>query len=414
MNKKIKILISGALVSVLIISSPFTFKTTKAIVGVDDAILFTVLGLGAVTSIGASYGVSKSGIMEKAGNALGDSLQNIGSGWKTIEDGKAFAKSTTSMLPEILQAFKDLEGSTYEEQQEPTTEGYKIPINYIKNGTTLLTTIRVEVGGSLAIPLYNSDGSFTQQSLSINKSTANINILIRNRGTTYADIYCSATTDYNDSTLFSSPSIVEGFSGYLLIPTNSVLSSYTSSTIPNVTDVQNKPTSISLDKAQTESIALDYAKKYPNDNNGDKKVDYGTLIPFFFDMLEKKLGDGTITPTNLSNEGIASYVYEDGQNEGMYPYDFSKNGESNIIQNVTVNNGTDGDNVSQEEKNGILNLLDNGLRATTQRMKSLNEAFNGFGKTMSGLFDFFPQDVQNILFLSIFLMAIFFILGLRR
>lgn len=417
MNKKIKILISGALVSVLIISSPFTFKNSKAIAGVDDAIMLAVLGTLAIGSIGACYGLEKSGVLEKTANVIGDGLQDIGSGFKTVYDGVQFAKSTATILPSFLNAYSNVEGTEFNEYIIPSGSLYNIPVSYVeKDSIKKIVSFSFPISNNkISLNVFSFDGVFTGRKLEFVPKISNISVFLQNKYE-YTDLYVGDTENYSDALnkgiLLTSPSLEKGFNGYLEIPTELVNSAYTTSIAPSLNDVQNKPTSISLDKAKAEAIANDYVEKYPDDNDGDKKVNYADLIPFVFDLLEKNIGDGAITPTNLSNSGLVSYVYEDGQIVGQYPYKFDE-GNSNINVNVNVNNNLD-NNVSEEEKNGVLNLIDGGFRATSERFKSLNESFSGFKNTVVGIFDFFPSDVQNIFFLAIILMAVFFVLGLRR
>lgn len=93
----------------------------------------------------------------------------------------------------------------------------------------------------------------------------------------------------------------------------------------------------------------------------------------------------------------------------------SNNFDGDVVQNnnnnILINNGSD---VSESERNGILNMLDNGLRTTTGRLKSLGTSLVGFKDSMTGLFSFLPQDVVNLFYLGISLSVVFFILGLRR
>ena len=410
-SKKIKILISGALVCVLVISSPF--KNVKAIVGVDDAILFTVIGLGAVTSIGAIYGMEKSGIFEKTGQVLGDSLQTIGNGWKTIEDGKAIAKSTLTHLDDIVNCLNSLEGTTYLEYADTTLDSDGYNVIYIP----LKSNFSFSVPNSRMIIKWGGGNFSSEQSLDITPTNSEFRTYYT-YDSSYSRDHQYLTNDGNFSISFSRNSgaiwsnqayfkykLINGVTTPVKIPTENV--------IPSVHDVANEPTSISLDKSFVDNVATTYAEQNPEDNNGDKNVDYSTLIPLFFSMLEERLGDGTITPGDLSNSGVSSYVYADGSVQGQNPYNFKDLVDSNINvqQNVVVNNGSE---VTEEERNGIFNLIDGGFRATSERFENLNESFAGFKNTISGIFSFFPQDVQNVLFLSIILMSIFFILGLRR
>lgn len=430
MNKKIKILISGALVSVLLFSSPFNSIQVKAIVGVDDAILFTILGLGAVTSIGAVYGMERSGAFEETGKFLGDKLQDFGNDWKTVSNSLAFAKSTITILPDVLDAFESLEGTEIEEREiiEGTTIPVFAPSTLFDNGreSSLRCLMTFDSKNSesytISFPSFQSftytkpvylytisavNGSSLQGCNKFYLSPNAENMVTKNGYFQLNMLSNNCVTIDVDYPTNSNVSVT--------VTSNCLATSSKTFTFPSIHDVTNKPTSISLDKTQFESIAQDYAERYPEDNNGDKEVDYNTLIPFFFDMLEKKLGDGTITPENLGNSGIVSYVYQDGSVQGMYPYNFTNEGISNVnnsnTNNIIINSGSD---VSGEEKNGILNLIDGGFRATSERFENLSESFSGFKNTMSGIFSFFPQDVQNILFLSIILMAVFFVLGLRR
>lgn len=144
-------------------------------------------------------------------------------------------------------------------------------------------------------------------------------------------------------------------------------------------------------------------------------VNYSLSRGLYVDENFDGLDDET---TEVIPDSEIDIIYPDGF---FYP-SFSTSTPSNntfndgdVIQNnnnnIVLNNSSD---VSKKEQNGILNMLDDGFRTTTGRFKSLNESFSGFKNTMSGIFSFFPSDVQNILFLSVILMSIFFILGLRR
>ena len=409
-SKKIKILISGALVSVLLVSSPFNSRQVKAIVGVDDAILIATLGTLAVGGTLACYGIAKSGIIGKTVESLGDTIQDIGSGWKNIEDGKAIAKSLISALPSILDTYdSEISNTKIQEKIETNGQIYYFPFS-LSNTAHVICQIEFP-GSSGSLKLFRKDFSYTGVCASFSSSTGIHSVICLPWNDSMGDI-CFGDELKKDLNLTFAVGTYYYGDYYLEIPAG--ISIYSDFIAPSLSDVENVPTSISLDKAKVESIAADYAEKNPQDNNGDKNVDYGTLIPFVLDMLEKDLGDGTITPENLSNKGIVSYVYEDGSVQGMYPYKFDE-GVSNLnnsnTNNITINNGSD---VSDEEKNGVLNLIDGGLRATSERFESLSESFAGFKNTISGIFSFFPQDVQNVLFLAIILMAVFFVLGLRR
>lgn len=423
-----KFIIKGV-ATTLVVLLPFSFKPqeTKAIVGVDDAILFTILGLGAVTSIGAIYGMEKNGVFKKTGEFLGDELQDIGNGWKTVENSLAFAKSTIAMLPDILNSFESLEGTEVEEQE--IIEGTTIPV--------LIPSTLTDEGSESTLKYLMTFNPTSNEQYTIS--------FLNNQNFTYTEpVHLYTISAVNGSSLqgfnkFYLSTNLENMStegGYFQLnmlsdkcqpidsnyPTNSTINITTSNCFvtssktfifPSVHDVTDKPTSISLDKAQIESIAQDYAEKYPNDNNGDKNVDYNTLIPFFFDMLEKKLGDGTITPTTLANNGFSSYVYESGQAEGLYPYNFQELGENNINveQNVVVNNSSE---VSEEEKNGILNILDNGIKKTTTLLNNLKDSMSDLGNTLKGLFDLLPEPVGYLFYSALCLSLVFFILSLRR
>lgn len=185
---------------------------------------------------------------------------------------------------------------------------------------------------------------------------------------------------------------------------------------PLSTDL-SKPTDIAISTDFINDIANEYIATYPDEGDGDdkKKPDYSQLIPFVFDLLEKKLGNGEITPYSLVNNDVVSYDFEDGSSLGCFsPSVTTPSSNDTIINNnVTVNNN-DGFDVSEEEKNGILNLLDNGLRSTTERLQSLGASLTGFNENMKSLFLFLPDDVTNLIFLGICLTVVFFILGLRR
>lgn len=382
-----KFIIKGV-ATILVALLPFSFvkpKKVEAIVVVDDAILFSVLGLGAVTSIGAVYGMSKNGMLEKTGNFLGNSLQEIGNDWKTINNSLAFAKSTVAMLPNILQAFENLEGTEYEEYLTPTEEYYYIP-------NTIGNYYFYWLGGTLSLPYPSTNVNEGLTEISINNNS--VIVLQNNISLTSSD------KTFVDFPLKVDKSKVEYF--------------YTLSDFPTLNEVSNEPISISLDKSFVDNVATTYAEQNPNDNNGDKNVDYSTLIPLFFSMLEERLGDGTITPTNLSDNGVTSYVYKDGSVQGQNPYDFSKQDNSNSInveQNITINNGSE---ISEEERNGILNILDNGVRKTTTLLSNLKNSMIGLGDTLQGLFSFLPEPVGYLFYSALCLSLIFFILSLRR
>lgn len=379
-----KFIIKGV-ATTLVVLLPFSFVKQKveAIVGVDDAILFSVLGLGAVTSIGAVYGMSKNGMLEKTGNFLGNSLQEIGNDWKTINNSLAFAKSTVAMLPNILQAFENLEGTKYEDNLTSTGDYYYIP-NAIGNYYFYW------LGGTLSLPYPSTNVNEGLTEISINNNS--VIVLQNNIGLTSSD------KTFVDFPLKVDKSKVEYF--------------YTLSDFPTLNEISNEPTSISLDKSFVDSVATTYAEQNPDDNNGDKNVDYSTLIPLFFDMLEERLGDSTITPANLSDNGVASYVYKDESVQGQNPYDFSKQDNNiNVEQNITINNGSE---ISEEEKNGILNILDGGIRETTTMLNNLKNSMFGLGDTIRGLFDFLPEPVEYLFYSALCLSLVFFILSLRR
>lgn len=98
----------------------------------------------------------------------------------------------------------------------------------------------------------------------------------------------------------------------------------------------------------------------------------------------------TSTPNNTFNDG-----------------DVIQNNNNNVL----INNGS---SVSEAERNGILNMLDNCLRTTTGRLKSLGTSLVGFKDSMTGLFSFLPQDIVNLFYLGLSMTVIFFIFSLRR
>ena len=408
-----KFIIKGV-ATTLVALLPFSIvkpEKVNAIVGVDDAILFTILGLGAVTSIGAVYGLEKSGIMEKAGNALSDNLQTIGSGWKTIEDGKAIAKSTLTHLDDIVNCLNSLEGTTYLEYTDTVLDAEGYNLIYIP----LQSSFTFSVPASRMIMKWGGGEFSSEQSL----DTTPTNTVFRTYYTydsRYSRDHQYLTNDSNVSIGFSRDSgsvwsnqayfkykLVDGVTTPVKIASENV--------VPSINDVTNEPTSISLDKSFVDNVATTYAEQNPNDNNGDKNVDYSTLIPLFFSMLEERLGDGTITPVNLSNSGISSYVYKDGSVEGKNPYNFQELGDNNINVEQNVNIGNE---VTDEEKNGILNILDNGVRKTTALLNNLKNSMSNLGNTLQGLFNFLPEPVGYLFYSALCLSLIFFILSLRR
>lgn len=397
----------------MVVLLPFSFrsKEIKAIVGVDDAILFTIIGLGAVASVGAVYGIEKSGVFEKTGEVLGDRLQTIGNGWKTIEDGVAIAKSTVTYLDDIVSCLNSLEGTTYLEYVDTSldAEGYNVISIPLKSNFVF------SIPTSRMVAKWGGGNFSTEQSLDFTPTNSEFRTYYTydsrySRDHQYLTNDGNFSVDFsrNDGVTWSSQpyfkyKLVDGVTTPVKIPSEGV--------IPPLHDVTNEPTSISLDKSFIDSVATTYAEQSPEDNNGDKNIDYSTLIPLFFSMLEERLGDGTITPASLSNSGISSYVYEDGTVQGKNPYNFQGLGDNNINVEQNVNIGNE---ISEEEKNGILNILDNGFRKTTTMLNNLKNSMIGLGDTIRGLFDFLPEPVEYLFYSLICLSLVFSILSLRR
>ena len=406
-----KFIIKGA-ATILVVLLPFSFikpKKADAIVGVDDAILIATLGTLAVGGTLACYGISKSGLIQKTASVIGDGLQEIGNGFKTIEDGKAIAKSLISILPKTLEAYNSEVANTSSlEKIETNGRVYNLPFTLSKTPHVIC---KLEfINSSQNFRILRPDLSYTGISASTCSGFGIHSIISVPWNETYGDICFSDTLIKDSKFTFLTATLAYG-NYYLEIPSNASI--YSDFLAPSLNDVQNKPTSISLDKAKAEAMALEYCEKYPEDNNGDKKINYSNLIPFIFDMLSKELGDGTITPQNLSNNGMVSYVYEDGQIQGMYPYDFGEQGSGNVEvnNNININNGNE---VTEEEKNGILNILDNGVRKTTTLLNNLKNSMTNLGNTLQGLFDLLPEPVSYLFYSALCLSLIFFILGLRR
>lgn len=418
-----KFIIKGV-ATTLVVLLPFSFikpKETQAIVGVDDAILFGILGLGAIATVGCVYGITKSGSLEKTSEQLSNSLQEFGNGFKTVNNNLAFAKSTIDLLPEILDAFESLEGTTYTEISESYLDenGYNcidIPLYSEFNFYVPCVEINAFWGG----------GGITEQSNIFTPTSSTFKVYYEfnsqyNRD--YQRIKNNGNFSYYWSRNENEVWTTNPYFKYKVVNgTTSTTQIEKQEEFPSIKDVTNPPTSISLDKDFVEDVATTYAEQNPNDNNGDKEVDYATLIPLFFQLLEKKLGDGTITPSvdggvitplNLTNNGISSYVYKDGTIQGQNPYNFQDLGDNNINveQNVNINNGSE---ISEEEKNGILNILDNGVRKTTILLNNLKNSMTGLGDTLQGLFNFLPEPVGYLFYSALCLSLIFFILSLRR
>lgn len=408
-----KILIKGV-ATTLVVLLPFSIiksKKVNAIVGVDDAILFSVIGLGAITSVSAVYGIEKSGIIEKAGEVLGDNLQSIGNGWKTIENGTAIAKSTVTYLDDIVSCLNSLEGTTYLEYVDTSLDAEGYNVIYIP----LKSNFIFSIPRSRMVVKWGGGNFSTEQSLDFTPTNSEFRTYYTydsrySRDHQYLTNDSNFSVDFsrNDGTVWNAQpyfryKLIDGITTPVKISSEGV--------VPSIHDVTNEPTSISLDKSFVDGVAATYAEQNPNDNNGDKNVDYATLIPLFFDMLEKKLGDGTITPTNLSNVGVSSYVYEDGTVQGKNPYNFQALGDNNINVEQNVNIGNE---ISEEEKDGILNILDNGFRKTTTMLNNLKNSIVGLGDTIRGLFDFLPEPVEYLFYSLICLSLVFSILSLRR
>lgn len=409
-SKKIKILISSILISSFI-SLPFkNVVEVKAIAVIDDAILVAVLGTLAVGAVGTCYSVSNSGLAEKVATSMGDNISDIGNGFVEVYNGAKFANSCIDSIPLYLNAYKSIEGQEYSYSYYSTIEnGYSC--TYFSKGSII--SISVPINSELEI-IYNPYGH--EQNLRHVTTSDNFYTFLNGNsyrlkcGSNFGSTLCEMTGSTNYSFYFKYK-VVGGITEPSKVSSTSI--------VPVINDDINKPISITLDKTKVEAIASDYIEEYPDDN--DDKPDYNQLIPFVFDMLEKELGNGEITPSNLSQNGLVSYYFEDGSTQGRYPYFFEEessngNGNGNSIvnnnnNNLTVNNGSD---VSEEEKNGILNLLDNGLRSTTERLQSLGVSLTGFKDNVTDLFSFLPDDVVSLFYLAISLSVIFFILSLRR
>ena len=414
-SKKIKILISSILVSISFISLPFkNVVEVKAIAGVDDAILIAVLGTLAVGAVGACYSVSNSGLSEKVASTIGDGISDIGSNFVEVYNGAKFAKICVDMLPCYLEACKSIEGQEYTDVSYSYIDSDGFSVVSFPFGSSVSFEVPVSkitsywggCGNSGSNTFIPSSSKF--HTYSTHDDRYKRDYLYLTNDSNFTTYWCLNSNEIPGQCYFKFK-IADGTTN--IIPVSSI------AVVPSVNEEINKPLSITLDKTKVEAIASDYIEEHPDDN--DDKPNYSDLIPFVFDILNKELGNGEITQSNLSSNGLVSYYYEDGSTQGQYPYFFEEsiinsNSNGNVTvnnNNLTVNNGND---VSEDERNGILNMLDNGLRSTTERLKSLNFSLVGFRDNISSLFSFLPDDIVSLFYLGISLAAVFFILGLRR
>lgn len=427
-NKKAKILISSFLISISFISLPFNHEDVNAIAVIDDALLLAGAGILTVAGVGAYMGLKDSDLAGKLANSVTDSISDFGNSAKIIYEDLAFGYDLSKITPALLSAYGDnLEGvETIEADSIPENKG-----NYFTYSYSLGNVFEGVANKDSSMTLYvitndgNSYGEYYNRSYSLSyKSGDTVKVVFRyvhdeNFNKSYPECYMivgfvnGVQQGYGYVYLDRPCNIFS-----LDIPNDFSSINYLSKItvpLPAITDTTNYPSSISLSKDKVEEYVGQYVYEYPDDN--DNKPDYSQLIPFMLDLLEKDLGNGEITPQALSDSGIVSYVFPDDSSMGYYPYYLSSSEGDVVVNdgnvNVTVNNNI-GSDVSEEEKNGILNMLDNGLRSTTERLKSLGASLTGFKDNVSSLFSFLPEDVVSLFYLAISLSVIFFILSLRR
>lgn len=428
-SKKIKILISGALVCFLVISSPFQ-KSVKAIAVIDDALLLAGAGILTIAGVGAYMGLKDSDLTHKLANSVTDSISDFGNSAKQIYNNLAFGYDVSKMLPSLLAAYAEhLEGAEGEYVSSEPVQENNFTCYYYSSGTVFEGVATSSGSFSYNVNELDNCNNYNHWSASCSfKSGDTVKFVLRyvhdeKFQPSYPECYMLVCFVNNVQTSYAYTYLDKKCNNFRLsIPSefsfNNIVLPTVFQPLPAITDTSSYPTSISLSKDKVNEYVGEYVEEHPEDN--DNKPDYTQLIPFMLDLLEKDLGNGEITPQNLSNSGVFSYVLPDNSTMGYYPYYLSSDSGDDVVVNdgnvnVTVNNNIgSGSDVSDEEKNGVLNLIDGGFRATTERFENLSESFAGFKNTISGIFSFFPQDVQNILFLSIILMLIFFILGLRR
>lgn len=419
-NKKLKILISSCLVSAIFVSLPFQKSIdVKALVGVDDAILIATLGTLAIGTVAiADYSLNDGELCKQLATTLTDDIQSVGNSLKSAWNCASFGMNTIGLSDKLFKSYvKNLQGKEITEnicnyvdmgngyyafEVSPFVLGSKFTFSIpYMNRFYLYLGSEIGKGG----PVYDSIGEMGPITLN--------GEIVENNG--YLQVHFTTLNGGNFGWSSSINKSSNGYLWYMFLTSNpsSVSNTVVTGTYSPIEKVSNPTKTISLDKSKAEEIAQEYIEKNPDDN--DNEPDYDKLIPFIFDILEEPLGDGTIIPKNLVDSGIVSYEYSDGTVQGQYPYSqgIDINDNFNVDNNITINNNL-GSDVSEEEKDGILNFLDNGLRSTTERLQSLGASLTGFNENMKSLFLFLPDDVTNLIFLGICLTIVFFILGLRR